>query len=109
VVFECIGNEKTGPLAVELARSAGRIMIVGIFSKPSEFHFNSLSFTEKEVVGSLAYNGEFRAAIDLVSDGKIDVEPLVTGKINLDDIVEKGFEELLNRAEQNIKILVKLS
>lgn len=109
VVFECIGNEKTGPLAVELARTAGRIMIVGIFSKPSEFHFNSLSFTEKEVVGSLAYNGEFGAAIDLVSDGKIDVEPLVTGKINLENIVEQGFEELLNRAAQNIKILVKLS
>ena len=109
VVFECIGNEDTGPLAVELARSAGKVVIVGIFSKPSKFHFNSLSLTEKEVMGSLAYNGEFGPAIDLVADGRINVEQLVTGKIGIDDIVEKGFEELVNRKEQNIKILVRPS
>jgi len=107
VVFECIGNDKTGPLAVELARSAGRIVIVGIFEKPSEFHFNSLSFTEKELVGSLAYNGDFGPSIDLVADGRIDIEPLITKKIDIDDIVEKGFEELVNRKDENIKIIVK--
>lgn len=106
VVFECIGDEKTGPLAVELARSAGKIVIVGIFEKPSEFHFNSLTFTEKEVMGSLAYSGEFGQAIDLVADGRINVEPLITRRISIDNIVEKGFEELVKRKDQNIKILV---
>lgn len=90
MVFECIGNEKTGPLAVELARSAGKVVIVGIFEKPSEFHFNSLSFTEKEVMGSLTYNAKFGPAIDLVADGRINVDQLVTGKIGIDDIVEKA-------------------
>ena len=33
-------------------------------------------------------------------------EPLITGKIKLDDIIEKGFEELLKNRESNIKILV---
>lgn len=107
VVFECIGNDKTGPLAVELARSAGKIVVVGIFEKASAFNFNSLSLTEKMVMGSLAYYGEFGPAIDLVSDGRINVEPLITGKININDIVEKGFEELVNRKEENIKILVR--
>lgn len=107
VVFECIGNDQTGPLAVELARSAGKVVIVGIFEKESAFHFNSLSFTEKTVMGSLAYYGEFGSAIDLVADGRINVEPLVTGKISINDIVEKGFEELVNRKEENIKILVR--
>lgn len=55
---------------------------------------------------SLAYNGEFATAIDLLGDGRLDAEPLITGKINIDDIVEKGFEELVNRKEENIKILV---
>lgn len=107
VVFECIGNDKTAPIAIELARSAGRVVIVGIFEKASTLNFNALSFTEKEVTGSLGYYGEFAPAIQLVSDGRIDVEPLITGKIRLEDIVDKGFEELVNRKEENIKILVK--
>lgn len=107
VVFECVGSDKTAPVAIELARSAGRVVIVGIFEKAAALNFNALSFTEKEVTGSLGYYGEFAPAIQLVSDGRIDVEPLITGKINIEDIVEKGFEELLNRKEENIKILVK--
>lgn len=107
VVFECVGSDKTAPVAVELARSAGKVVIVGIFEKASSLNFNALSFTEKEVKGSLAYYGEFGAAIQLVADGRINVEPLITGKIGIEDIVEKGFEELVNRKEENIKILVK--
>lgn len=107
VVFECIGNDKTAPLAVELARTAGKVVIVGIFEASSSLNFNSLSFTEKTVTGSLAYYGEFGPALSLVSDGRIDVKPLITGRISIDDIVEKGFEELVNRKEENIKIIVR--
>lgn len=107
VVFECVGSDRTAPVAVELARSAGKVVIVGIFEKASSLNFNALSFTEKEVKGSLAYYGEFGAAIQLVADGRINVEPLITGKIGIEDIVEKGFEELVNRKEENIKILVR--
>lgn len=107
VVFECIGSDKTAPIAIELARSAGKIVIVGIFEKASQLNFNALSFTEREVIGSLAYYGDFGPAIQLVSDGRINPEPLITGKISIDDIVEKGFEELVNHKEENVKIIVK--
>jgi hypothetical protein len=33
-------------------------------------------------------------------------EKLVTGRIKLDDIVEKGFKQLINNKDQHIKILV---
>lgn len=107
VVFECIGSDKTAPIAIELARSAGKIVIVGIFEKASQLNFNALSFTEREVIGSLAYYGDFGPAIQLVSDGRINPEPLITGKISINDIVEKGFEELVNHKEENVKIIVK--
>lgn len=31
---------------------------------------------------------------------------MITGRIKLEDIVEKGFEELVNHKEENFKILV---
>jgi len=106
VAIECVGGDKTGALAVDLTRVGGKTVLVGIFEKPSEIHFNNLVFFEKEIVGSLAYYGEFKTAIALLSDGRITAEPLITAKIKLDDIVEKGFEELLANREQHIKILV---
>lgn len=106
VVLECIGNEKTAPLAVQLARKGGKAVIVGVFEKESNINFNDIVFTEKQVIGSLGYAGEFSVAIDLLADGRVKAEPLITGKIRLEEIVTRGFEELVNRKEKHIKILV---
>ncbi len=106
VAFECVGGSKTGALAVDLTRIGGRTVLVGIFEKPSEIHFNNLVFFEKEILGSLAYYGEFATAIALMADGRIIAEPLITARIKLDDIVENGFKELLANREKHIKILV---
>lgn len=107
VVLDCVGSDKATPTAIECARSAGKVVIVGIYEKATSLNFNALSFTERDVKGCLAYYGEFAPALALVCDGRINVEPLITGRIRIDDIVEKGFEELVNRKEENIKIIVK--
>lgn len=106
VAIECIGKAVTVNTCIQCAKRGGRVVIVGIFEKPGEINYNDLVFEEKELVGSLAYCGEFDAAIALLADGRIKAEHLITGKIKLDDIVEKGFEELLKNRESNVKILV---
>lgn len=107
VAFECIGKAETVNTCIQCAKRGGKIVVVGIFEKPGEINYNDLVFEEKEVVGSLAYCGEFDSAIALLADGRIKAEPLITGKIKLVDIVENGFEELLRNRDSNIKILVE--
>jgi (R,R)-butanediol dehydrogenase/meso-butanediol dehydrogenase/diacetyl reductase len=107
VVIECIGNKATGPLAVELVRKAGTVVMVGIFEEDSAFNFFGLTATEKKVVGSLAYTlSDYRGVAACLADGRMVAEPMVTGKITLADIVTKGFEELVNNKDANIKIIV---
>lgn len=107
VVIECIGNKNTAPLAVELARKAGTVVMVGIFEEPSSFNFFGLTATEKKIVGSLAYTlSDYRGVAACLADGRMVARPMITGKISLTDIVKKGFEELVNNKEANIKILV---
>ncbi|EGB14077.1 Alcohol dehydrogenase zinc-binding domain protein [Pseudodesulfovibrio mercurii] len=109
VSFECVGNKMTGPLAVDLIRNAGRAIIVGIFEEPSEFNFFSLSGTDKRIIGTLAYTlDDFMGVSALLAGGRLTAESLITGRIGLEDIVEKGFLELINNKDENIKILVKL-
>ncbi len=106
VTIECVGSDKTAPLAIQTTRRRGVTVPVGIFERPSEFNFNDIVFTEKEVKGALAYNGEFAPAIKMINDGRLNADTMITGKIKLDDIIEKGFEELVNNKDQNIKIIV---
>jgi len=107
VSFECIGNVKTAPMAVESVHNVGKIVIVGIFEGPSEFNFFSLSATDKVVIGTLAYTvDDFQGVANLLATGQLKTEPLITGRIKLDDLVSKGFDELVNNKDANIKIIV---
>ncbi|MBZ6406156.1 MAG: butanediol dehydrogenase, partial [Staphylococcus saprophyticus] len=49
----------------------------------------------------------FQQTIDLIKEGNLKVKDVVTDEIELDDIVESGFEQLVNDKSQ-AKILVKL-
>jgi threonine dehydrogenase-like Zn-dependent dehydrogenase len=49
----------------------------------------------------------FQQTIDLINEGNLKVKDVVTDEIELNDIVESGFEQLVNDKSQT-KILVKL-
>ena len=61
---------------------------------------------EKEITFSSGYENEFPAAIGLLADGRIDVESLISARIELADLVEKGFNPLIREADRYVKILV---
>ncbi len=107
VSFECIGHRDTAKLAVDVIRKAGKAVLVGIFEEPSSFNFFDIVATEKQVIGSLAYAGEFADVIAFIADGRIDVTPLITGRIELEDIVARGFDELVDNKDRNVKIIVR--
>lgn len=109
VSFECIGHRDTAKLAVDVIRKAGKAVLVGIFEEPSSFNFFDIVATEKQVIGSLAYAGEFADVIAFIADGRFDVTPLITGRIALTDIVGRGFEELVAHKDRNVKIIVRPS
>lgn len=108
VSFECIGHKLTAPMAIDAIRNCGRAVIVGIFEEPSSFNFFSLSATDKVVIGTLAYTlDDFKGVSALLASGQLVAEPLITGKIELQDIVKNGFDELVNNKEKHIKIIVR--
>jgi threonine dehydrogenase-like Zn-dependent dehydrogenase len=58
------------------------------------------------LVGSLAYCGDHADTIAMLRDGKVDAEQFITGRIGLADLVDRGFRELIDNKEENVKILV---
>jgi len=106
VAVECVGAKTTVPLAVDCIPPRGIAVTCGVFEYEGPIQWNSVVFKEKEIKGSLGYNGEFDPVMAMISDGRIDANTMITGRIKLDDIIEKGFKELINNKDENIKIIV---
>lgn len=107
VSFECAGIDQVLKSAIQSTRVGGTCVNVAIWGHEASVAMNDLVFREVNVLGSLAYAGDHPATIEMVASGKVDPYQFITGRIELDDIVKGGFDELINNKEENVKILVK--
>jgi (R,R)-butanediol dehydrogenase/meso-butanediol dehydrogenase/diacetyl reductase len=106
VVVECAGLERTGMLAGRLASRTGRIVVMGVFEEPALLDYTDLVYGEKRIIGSMGGYGVFDEAIAMMADGRFNGAPLITGRINLDRILDEGFRALIEHKEEHVKILV---
>lgn len=107
VAFETTGAKIGFDTGINSLKFEGTMVITSIWEKEVSFNPNSLVFSEKKIVGTLAYRHEFPATIALMSDGRIKAEGYITKKIALDDIVEEGFGTLTGpEKKKHVKILV---
>ena len=106
IAFDCVGSQPSFDTAVKATGRRGRICVAGLSLKPIQVPFIRLWGHEKEVTFSSGYENEFPAAIALLADQRIQVEPMISARIALDDFVEKGMRPLIESPADNIKILV---
>ncbi|MFC7203333.1 2,3-butanediol dehydrogenase [Haloferax namakaokahaiae] len=113
VTFEVAGVEASFNDAVMSTAPSGRTTIVSIWEKEVNTHPNNLVLGERTITGTLAYTGgprsreEYGMVIDMLSNGRLDPEPFITDRIALDELVESGFERLIDPQSEHVKILVK--
>ena len=109
VVLECSGNAGAIRTAVGAARKGGRVVLVGIYGRPSTFDFLGVVGTEKEIIGSLShvYDEDFAAAISLLGRGAVQAEPLVSDRVPLSRALHDGILALMREPEKHLKILIQ--
>lgn len=94
VAFEVVGKPHTIDLAFNLLRKGGRLVVIGFSHEPVPINAAKLMFYELELVGSLGCGGGlYPEIVALVADGRIDLEPIVSGTFPLERINE-GFDRL---------------
>lgn len=112
VTFEAAGVASSVDAAVRATRSGGWVTAVGLFDAPVSVPLAEVVRREVTVTGSAAYQGgplarrAFRPVIRGVQTGSLTPDGLVTGRIDLDAIVEDGFEALLDPETEHAKVLV---
>lgn len=106
IVIECVGAGNSDQLAVDLTRRGGKTVLLGIFAGPSTIDWFSVVTQEKQIIGAVTYNGEFKPVMQMIADSRLDVAPLISKRIGLSEIVESGFEYLVAHKADTMKVLV---
>ncbi|MCD4672648.1 MAG: alcohol dehydrogenase catalytic domain-containing protein [Anaerolineaceae bacterium] len=109
VVIDAAGNLSAMRMAVDLTMRRGRCVLNSVVADEVKLSAWDMVIDEKELIGTVAhsFDREFLWAVQYLLDGRVNVEPVITDRIYVEDAVGKGFDRLLKDRNQ-IKILVAL-
>lgn len=108
VFLDAAGVQASLDTGLAALRNGGTAVLVALFGKPVTLDALDLVLREITIKGIIGYRNIFPKVIDLIHTGKMEVEKLVTSKISLDEIVDKGFEALVKDPSE-VKILVDIN
>lgn len=113
VAFEMAGQESALNDAIKATKPGGHTTLVGVFEDNVEIDPMDLVNDERSINASAAYrtgphaDRDFGAVLEKFATGAVDHEVLVTSRIDLEDIVDDGFESLANGDSGEVKVLVQ--
>ncbi|MEU4294442.1 alcohol dehydrogenase catalytic domain-containing protein [Kribbella sp. NPDC026596] len=107
VVFEVSGSAAAVQAATDLVKVRGTLVVVAIHAQPRPVDLHRVFWRELRILGARVYERrDFERAAELVAEGTIPVEKLVTGIVPLTE-VQSAFGVL--EAGQAMKLLVELN
>lgn len=116
VVIDCVGKKQSMDDALRLARSNGRVIMLGLASIVDKLDWTTVWLNELEVKGCFAYGTEeykgkkmrtLHIAIQLMKEKKVDLEPLITHRFPLEKYKEAFVTATKKGKDSAIKIVLE--
>jgi threonine dehydrogenase-like Zn-dependent dehydrogenase len=105
VIFECVGVPGVIDSIIDGAPLFSRVVVVGVCVGTDQITPAMAINKEIDLRFVIGYTpAEFREALHMLADGKVDPRPLITGTVGLDG-VEGAFDALAD-PEAHAKILI---
>ena len=108
-VIECVGGDQDDTLreAVEAVRSSGLVVVVGSFAaNRATIPIIDFKFSEKSIIGSQGMPEGYPPVFDLMADGTLDVKPLITHRVPLDQ-APRALDLMDRKAEEVMKVVLQ--
>ena len=105
VIFEAVGVPGMIDQAMRIAPKAARILVVGACMQQDRIHPMLGVGRELAIQFAFGYDpAEFMTALDAIANGKVDLQPWLTGTVGIDD-VPQAFRDLAD-PDQHAKVAV---
>lgn len=105
IVLEAVGREETVVSAIDCTRKGGKVTLVGNISPQIMLPLQKVVSRQIRLQGSCASAGEYPQAIELIANGKIKVDSLITAVASLSE-GPSWFERLHAREPNLMKIVL---
>jgi threonine dehydrogenase-like Zn-dependent dehydrogenase len=99
------GQEAPLAQAVDMIRTAGRVVTTGLGDQPSAVHFKTLVMKEAKIVASRVTRGEFPRALRLMARGLLHPDLLITDRMALRNI-DAAFARVDREEGETLKVVL---
>lgn len=106
IAFEVVGISPVLKTLIESVRKGAQVTLVGNVSAEVQLPLQMVVTRQLKLQGSCAICGEYEAALGLISQGKIDVDSLISVVAPLSE-GESWFNRLYNRESGLMKVILK--
>src|ERR1700687_2277239 len=108
VVIECTGTAAGLMDSLSATAKSGTTVVLGVHDRPREIDLVALLLDERVILTSLSHamNDDYVPAIELLRQGKVDFESLITDRVPLQGALDRGFEPLVADPESHLKVLI---
>ncbi|WP_446897653.1 zinc-binding alcohol dehydrogenase family protein [Clostridium sp. LBM24168] len=107
VVIEASGANSAIRNSIDYVSYAGRIALTGWPKKDTRLPTDLITKKELDIRGSRTSAGEFEEALKLISEGSIDVKPIISKIVSLDE-APQAVIDLSDHPEEYLKIIAVL-
>lgn len=107
VAIEAVGLPSTFQNCIDAAAFGGKVVLIGVGKKNLDFNFTMIQKKELNIFGSRnALKKDFIELIDLIKEGKVDLEKIVTNTYQMED-AEQAFKEFDENAASMLKVVIE--
>jgi L-iditol 2-dehydrogenase len=106
IAVEAVGITATVGAAINNTRKGGAVVLVGNVAPEVTIPLQTVVTRQIRLQGSCASAGEYPQAIKLMSEGKINVKPLITAVAPLEE-GPRWFERLYSREPNLMKVVLE--
>lgn len=132
VAFDCAGVQIGLDTAMKAVRARGTVVNIAVWEKRATLNMNDLVFRERKYIGVATFlASDFESVIDAIAtgtyqarrldersrnhvdilnadrhSGKMTPEGMITRKIKLNEVEEKGYRSLIDDKDNHVKILI---
>ncbi len=106
VAIVAVGSGQALVNACDMVRKGGKVLSIGIFSKPVELNITNLVRRQISLVGTFASSWKnYEEAMNLVEYGKVDLKPLITHHFPINDATS-AFE--IAKSKEGCKVQITM-
>ncbi|KAF9456698.1 alcohol dehydrogenase GroES domain protein [Collybia nuda] len=107
IAFDAAGVQQSMDTCLYSVKTRGLIVSVATWEQVPKVDMNLMLLREITVTATNSYTGIHPELVQAVASGRLSgIEDLVTARVPLEEVVERGIKALLNDKDKHVKILV---